>query len=166
MKSNRTIDQDQNSGARFFGPRVFVFVVLAVSIFFGQTFSAMAGRDSNSPANWIEICGDGGSYLVQVDSGTDAPEPECTHCSICLVPGADGFALQAPELNSTNFIGFRIVHFSDSGATVPAGSERYWSSCRGPPIKSAVITMTLTSSLFFREIDEKVTRITWVSPWV
>jgi len=166
MKTNRITTQGQKPEVKLFGQRFFVFVVLAVSIFLGQTFSAMAGRDANSPANWIEICGDGGSYLVQVDGGSEAPAPECAHCSICLVPGTDGFALQTPELNSTNFIGFRIVHFSDSGATVPAGSEHYWSSCRGPPTKSAEYKMTLTSSLFFREIDEKVTRITWMSPWV
>lgn len=66
-----------------FCPRLIVTLFVSIFLCLGQSSTAMSGQLS-----WIEICGEDGPEMVQVDEEQSVPS-ECTHCSACLFLGSD-----------------------------------------------------------------------------
>lgn len=141
---------------------VFVSLILLVA----HSLPVAAGFGGNAPSGWIEICGGGGSYLVQMDEGspydTTEHEADCTHCPFCLVPFNTSFGSLPVDLNTLTPIGFTKITFSAAQTVQPAAPEQYWSACRGPPIANIENNMT-THSLPALMLAQAVSN-TWSTP--
>lgn len=127
--------------------RWIVTFLLAIAVFMGQTTPAAAGHGSS----WIEICGEGGSFFVEVGDDGQKQMPECAHCDFCLTSVGDTQGAYAPTSSDSVPAGFTIISYSIDPAALPDNPEQYWSACRGPPIVSAEKNMTPTISLSIKE---------------
>lgn len=160
--SYRKSQCQQHLGKRL-GVRWLLSILVVVAIFLGQSAPSMAGHSANSASGWIEICGDGGSYFAQVDTGDGGQAPECAHCDFCLVPTGDTPNVHLAAQNATVSTDFAIISYFNERAILPDSPEQYWSACRGPPIASIENNMTTLASLSNKEPAVKVLN-TWSNP--
>lgn len=112
-----------------------VSVMLCFSMFLAQVTPMSAAQNSMI---WVEICGEHGAEVIQVEVGDISPESdpasECAHCSYCLAeaPVMSGivpvFKTEIPNL----------VLMEPASPSAQDGvlhvSKQYCSQCRGPPI--------------------------------
>lgn len=126
--------------------------LLCLSFILGQSLPMSAAQNG---AVWMEICGEHGPKLVQVEADGSAPasepDPTCAHCSYCLaqVTGTSGvlpaFETKTPNLALTKSFSpcpqVRVVN----------EPEHYWSLCRGPPNGNEYYKMI--SALYVKTVD-------------
>ncbi|MHA1127913.1 MAG: DUF2946 family protein, partial [Alphaproteobacteria bacterium] len=117
-------------------PRMLGAVFLSIIVLLAQVFPASASHNFAGSGTWIEICGDGGTYLAQIDEDGNTTPPECDHCAFCLVPVSDLKTLHNDNLVTVMVTEFTLTSYSIDRASLPETPERYWSACRGPPIMS------------------------------
>jgi len=117
------------------GMRWVLSIVLSLSVFLAQSIPAMADHGLNT-SSWLEICGDGGSYFIQIGEDGQEQEDECAHCDYCLTPVWDTSAVHSTNHGVSVLISFANISFTTDQAIVPVSPEQYWSACRGPPIVS------------------------------
>jgi|LGOV01.1.fsa_nt_gb hypothetical protein len=151
MKPRERASLIQHSRNNRFDMRLVLSIVLAIAVLFGQSFPAMAGHGSDTSANMIEICGDGGSYFIEIGEDGQKQAPECTHCDYCLTPVGDTQAVHSTQPNELALTYFSNISYSTDPATLPDNPEQYWSACRGPPIASIEKIMTTNTSLTIKE---------------
>lgn len=104
----------------------------ALMMLVGQ--SAAVGAVPSGGGTWIEICGAGGTRLVQTEG--ESRSTSCDHCEFCTVQfsspsdGAPAFPLigSAPSHTPVQYYAVRTV-------VVPC-AEQYWAANRGPPLAS------------------------------
>jgi hypothetical protein len=107
--------------------------------------SAAVGAVPSGGGAWIEICGAGGTKLVQTED--ESPADACGHCAYCAVQfsspsaGAPAFHLfgPAPAYTDVQFIAVRRF--------MRPGAEQYWAANRGPPLASEETMNTLIAFL-------------------
>jgi hypothetical protein len=138
-------------GAAAAALRLALTVVLSVFVLLGQVFPASASHGTNDTGVWVEICGEGGTYLAQLDQDEGEQSPECTHCSFCIVPSGELPVLHTQAHDTLETIEFTLISYSVDRSELPETPEQYWSACRGPPIVSVENNMTPTTSLTFKE---------------
>jgi len=151
MKPRERTSLIQHRRSNRFDVRLVMSIVLAIAVLLGQSFPAMAGHGSDTSANMIEICGDGGSYFIEIGEDGQKQTPECTHCDYCLTPVGDTQAVHSTQHNELALTYFSIISYSTDPATLPDNPEQYWSACRGPPIASIENIMTTNISLTIKE---------------
>jgi len=116
--------------------------VAALMMMVGQ--SAAVGAVPSGGGAWIEICGSGGTKMVQTEG--EAPDEACGHCAYCTVQfsspsaGAPNLYLFGPAPVFTKVRLFAAPMFMQSGA------EQYWAANRGPPLASEE---TMNTSIAF-----------------
>ena len=123
-------------------------IVLSFIVLLAQSIPAMSNQ---STAAWIEICGDGGSYLIQVDENGEEQQPECAHCDYCLLPTGDMQGVHTTPSGASSLIVFTNISYPSDRDFVPDSPEQYWSACRGPPIASSENNMSTNTSLATKE---------------
>ena len=165
MKPRECKHLDQDRRNIRFGMRWVWGIMLSVAVLLGQSFPVMADHGSNLSAIWVEICGDGGTYFVQVDEDGQKQESECSHCDYCIVPMGDVQADNSPNHNDLASLDFTNSSYLVVPATLPDNPEQYWSACRGPPIVSVENKMTPNTSLTIKEPNGS-TFIAWSIPCV
>lgn len=151
MKPHEWASLIQRRRSNRFGMRWVLSIVLSIAVLLGQSIPAMADHGSNISANWVEICGDGGSYFVQVGEDGQKQEPECAHCDYCLTPVGDAQAVHSTQHSGLALIYFTNISYMADLAILPDSPEQYWSACRGPPIASVENKMTTNTSLTIKE---------------
>lgn len=112
-----------------------VSVMLCLSMFFAQV-APMSAAQNNMV--WVEICGEHGAEVIQVEAGDLGPESdpisECVHCSYCLAeaPVMSGLV---PVFKSEipNLVLMESAFLSAQDGVLHV-SKQYCSQCRGPPI--------------------------------
>ena len=139
--------------------------VLSIAVLLGQSNAAMADHGSNTSANWVEICGDGGTYFVQVGEDGQKQAPECNHCDYCLTPVGDAQGVHSTHHSDLALNEFSNISYSSDQANLPDNPEQYWSACRGPPIVSVENNMTTNISLAIKELNGSVS-VAWSIPCV
>jgi len=151
--------------------RILLSALVCVALFLGQTLPAMAGNPTNTSGGWAEICGDEGSYFIQIGTNGEEPEdaPACVHCDTCLVPPLETQNTPLNQKFLTGLTGFSTISFSIAPSVLTERPEQYWSACRGPPIESTENNMTthLFSTLLF-PFDSVTVTVANVGdlPWV
>jgi len=106
--------------------------------------SAAVGAVQSGGGAWIEICGSGGTRLVQTEG--EMPADDCSHCEYCTVQfsspsaGAPALHLFGPAPAYTDVQLFAVRRFMQPGA------EQYWAANRGPPLASE---KTMNTSIAF-----------------
>ena len=165
MVAPRQTPQSQIFQSLGSGIRHVLSVLLCLSLFLSQTTPSMAGQSSTAPLGWVEICGDGGSYFIQIGEDGEEQSPACVHCDICLGPAADTqganaswHMMRALPAPTTIFYSIDRSHRTDC-------PEQYWSACRGPPIVSTDKTMKTPLSLTRYELGA-TTPNKWAAPCV
>lgn len=139
---NRATGTNWNSWVDALCLRPIFFVVLSFAVIIAQTFPSMAMAGSDNGLGWVEICSDGGTYLARVGSEDgDAPDPECTHCTACIVPGNDVPGLQMSTTQLLQVITLTELSFRIGLANPAVGPEQFWSLSRGPPIANTMVYM-------------------------
>lgn len=116
-------------------PRRFILtVMLSVFVFLAQAFPTTAAHQSVSDAGWVEICGDGGSYFIQLGDDGEIPEQECVHCDLCVV--SNGETQVGISAGCSNTAQSETTHTSDlsTGSTHVETPEQFWPATRGPPL--------------------------------
>ena len=151
MKPHEPTFLIQHRRSNRFGMRWVLSIVLSIAVLLGQSIPAMADHDTNTSANWVEICGDGGSYFIQIGEDGQKQAPECAHCDYCLTPVGDAQAVHSTRHSVLVLIDFTHISYSTDPATLPDSPEQYWSACRGPPIASVKNNMTPNTSLVIKE---------------
>lgn len=151
MPSKKWTYTGQRCRSNRFAMRWVLSVLLTIAVLLGQSNSTMAGHGSNTSENWIEICGDGGSYFIEVGEDGQKQTPECAHCDFCLTSVGDTQALDSLHAARTAPLDFTNISYSIDPAVLPINPEQYWSACRGPPIMSLENNMTPTTSLYLKE---------------
>lgn len=151
MKPRERTSPIQHSRSNRFDVRLVLSIVLSIAVLLGQSIPAMAGHGSNMSANWVEICGDGGSYFIEIGEDGQKQAPECTHCDYCLTPVGDTQAVHSTQHSGLALIYFTNISYSTDPAGLPDSPEQYWSACRGPPIASIENKMTTNTSLTIKE---------------
>ncbi len=151
MKPRERASRIQLSRSNRFDVRLVLSIVLAIAVLLGQSFPAIAGHGSNTSANLVEICGDGGSYFIEVGEDGQKQAPECTHCDYCLTPVGDTQAVHSTQHSELALTYFSDISYSTDPASLPDSPEHYWSACRGPPIASIENKMTTNTSLTIKE---------------
>ena len=165
MKLNEQTSHYQSRRSSRFDTRWVLSIVLSIAVLLGQSMPAVAGHGSGSSAGWIEICGDGGSYFVQIDKNGQKKAPECVHCDFCLVPSGDTQGVHSTLLSASALTDFTTVSYLFDLAVLPDSPEQYWSACRGPPIASVENNMIPIVSLSVKEPAALVLN-TWSTPCV
>ncbi len=151
MKSHERTSLIQRRRSNRFDMRWVLSIVLSIAVLLGQSIPAMADHGSNISANWVEICGDGGSYFIQIGEDGQKQAPECAHCDYCLTPVGDAQAVHSSHHSELALNDFSNISYSTDPATLPDSPEQYWSACRGPPIASVENKMTTNTSLTIKE---------------
>lgn len=151
MKSHKRTSTIQGIRSKRFDMRWVLSFVLSVAVLLGQSIPAMADHGASTSANWIEICGDGGSYFIEVGEDGQKQAPECAHCDYCLTSVGDAQAVHAPHHSALVQTDFINLSYSIDPAALPDNPEQYWSACRGPPIMSVENNMTTIISLYLKE---------------
>ncbi len=134
---SRHLEQGRRSNR--FDMRWALSIVFSVMILLGQSFPAMASSGATMSANWVEICGDGGSYFVQIGEDDQKQAPECAHCDYCLTHAGDTQAVHSTGSSGSALKYSANISYLADPATLPDCPEQYWSACRGPPIASVEI---------------------------
>lgn len=148
-----------------FGVRLVLFVVLAFAVIIGQSAPLMAKHGGPQSGGWIEICSDGGTYLLPTDlNGGQSPISDCEHCSSCVVPSTSSNGVIDDGPKALALPDFTKLLFLIELARLPDGPEYYWSACRGPPVASSKIKMIPNSSLTEMAPVATVTH-PWSNPW-
>ena len=142
-----------------------ISALVSVAVLLAQPVSGDGNHGINSLDGWTEICGDGGSYFVQLDQDGQEQAPECTHCVFCVVPSADVKAVNSASIGTLVSTDFTLINYFADEAVLPVSPEQYWSACRGPPIASPVNNMTISTSLFDKEPFGTVSK-SWRKPCV
>lgn len=108
--------------------------MVCLSMFLAQVSPMSAGQNSMI---WIEICGDHGAEIIQVEIGGASPEsdpvPACAHCSYCLVEvpvTSDTVPVFKAEI--PNLVLMESA-FPSAHDFLLQASKQYCSQCRGPP---------------------------------
>lgn len=144
------------------GASLVLSIVLSVIVLLAQSIPAMSTQSSGT---WIEICGEGGISVIQVNENGDEQQPECAHCDYCLLPSGDLQGVSVPLPSMSIQIEFTAISYpSDQGGS-PDSPEQYWSACRGPPIASSENNMSTFTSLDIKEPVGK-TLNTWRNPCI
>jgi len=123
-------------------------IVLSFVVLLAQSVPAMSGHNT---AAWMEICGDGGSYFIEVDENGEEQEQECAHCDYCLLPSSDAQGVHAASPNTSALIEFTTISYLSDRDFLPDSPEQYWSACRGPPIANSENNMSTNISLVIKE---------------
>ena len=123
-------------------------IVLSLIVLLAQSIPAMSTQNT---AAWIEICTDGGSYLIQVDANGEEQQAECAHCDYCLLPTGDMQSVHTIAPGASALIEFTNISYASDRDFVPDSPEQYWSACRGPPIASSEKNMSTNTSLVIKE---------------
>ena len=123
-------------------------IVLSFVVLLAQSIPAMSNQNT---AGWIEICGDGGTYLLQVDENGEEQPSECVHCDYCLAPSGDAQGVHTMPASASVSIEFTTISYPSVRNALSDSPEQYWSACRGPPIASVENNMTPLASLFIKE---------------
>ena len=165
MNLRNMTSQERRRRSKCFGARWMLSIVLSFSVLLGQSIPGMAGQNDVSSANFVEICGDGGSYFILVGADGQEQAPDCVHCDFCLVSTGDHQGVYITPTSSAALIGFTTIPFSTGRADLPESPEQYWSASRGPPIASTVNKMTNLASLFNKESAANFSN-TWSNPCV
>ncbi len=135
--------------------------VLAFAVFIGQSTPFMAQHGGI----WVEICGDGSSYFIQLEQEDKIPANDCDHCSSCLVASSSFQGLNAVNLGAFARLKFTTTNFLTVRERLPEGPEHYWAANRGPPITKVTNIMTTFTSILFIEPVE-MALLPWGEPWV
>jgi len=165
MESHIKIPQYQHRWSIRFGARWLLSVMLGITILLGQTIPLMAGHSSDSPQGWVEICGEGGSYFIQIGADGQEQAPQCVHCDTCLIPSGDAPGIQTKAPALATLVDFMQINHSEYQPVLPVNPEQYWSACRGPPIASAKYNMTTLAYLIQKTPTVTVLN-TWETPCV
>ena len=123
--------------------------LLGVVLLVLQSVAPLSAHASNS-ANWVEICGEFGATLVQIDPDRNTPvtpHTPCKSCSDCVFCAA----VHLGKLTTTALIGLDralsslavfLVHQPD----VTANAAQFWPDSRGPPRARPFTYQTANSS--------------------
>lgn len=139
------------AGGSNLAPRVLIRVAVLFFVFLAQVFPASADHNIGGSGAWVEICGDGSTYLAQIDEDGNKHPSVCDHCVFCLVPVSDLQTLSSGGFITAMTEDFTLFSYSIDRASRSDTPEQYWSACRGPPIASIENTMTSTTSLTLKE---------------
>ena len=98
-----------------------------------QMLAPIAAHSANT-GDWMEICGEDGPVLMQVQLSDDeqAPCPKCDECKFCQLAVSTG-SIPSPVLTSYNLSAVKALHVCFEG-TVEANPAQFWHENRGPPI--------------------------------
>lgn len=140
---------DQSFGS---GVRYVLSALLCLALFLGQTMPLMAAHSSNAPLGWVEICGDDGSYFIQIGEDGEEQPLACLHCDLCLGPAAGTPETNAPWHMQRALPAPTTIFYSFDRSQRTDCPEQYWSACRGPPIVSTDNTMKTLFSLTRKEL--------------
>lgn len=144
------------------GASLVLSIVLSVFVLLAQSIPAMSTQNMGT---WIEICGDGGISVIQVDENGDEQQSECAHCDYCLLPSGNlqGVSIPLPSISAQ--IEFTTISYPSDQGVSPVRPEQYWSACRGPPIASSENNMPTFTSLDIKEpVGEALN--TWRNPCI
>lgn len=112
-----------------------VSVLLCFSMFFAQV-TPMSAEQRNMVS--IEICGEHGVEVIQVEVGDLGPESdpisECAHCSYCLAEAPVMSGLVPMSKSEIPNLVLMEPAFSSAQDGLLHVSKQYCSQCRGPPI--------------------------------
>ncbi|PCJ76117.1 MAG: hypothetical protein COA53_02330 [Rhodobacteraceae bacterium] len=144
------------------GASLVLSIVLSVIVLLAQSIPAMSTQNTGT---WIEICGDDGISIIQVDENGNKQQSECAHCDYCLLPSGNlqGVSVISPNISAP--IEFTAVSYSSDQAISPDSPEQYWSACRGPPIASTEKNMSTFTSLVLKEPIREALN-TWGNPCI
>ena len=142
-------------------PAGFVVVLLSVVILLGQAFPAM----SKTSSMWIEICGDGGSYLAEIETSEGEPTQECAHCEICTLPVFDSYEMAFAGGGESLPLAIKMIGWVSLLSDNPENPEQYWSACRGPPLVDVDKKMIPTRASFYEEYAGRAINL-WGAPWL
>lgn len=147
------------------GIRHVLSVLLCLSLFLGQTTPSMAGHPSSASLGWVEICGDDGSYFIQIGEDGEEQSPACVHCDLCLGPAVDTQGANALWHMMRTLPAPTTIFYSIDRSQHADCPEQFWSACRGPPIVSTDKTM---KTLLFRTCKKFAVTTTnnWATPCV
>lgn len=151
MNSLKTCDQRKRYKDATAFLRLSLTLILAIFVVYAQVNPATASHSSSANGAWIEICGEGGSYLAQLDDSGNTQTPDCDHCAFCLVPTTNDQGAYDINVATPGSLEFTMISYSADRAAMPDTPEQYWSACRGPPIASTEKNMTPTISLTTKE---------------
>lgn len=111
----------------------FFIVVICVSLV-AQTSTSMMAHGKTDSGQWIEICADGGTYLMDITGNTDAPSSDCAHCDICL-PAVTELTFVHPLSLEKIYSGrFETYHARSTSTNFVTATLGLWPIGRDPPI--------------------------------
>lgn len=163
-------DQTQKTSKAARPPRpaaLLVAILASLTLLIAQALPLAASATQGASGGWIEICGDGGSFFIQLDDDapqTPAPVSDCTHCPFCLVPFNTALGLDATNTFPALKMFFTRMQFPAPAPEFVNVANTYWPACRGPPLlKMDNIMKTKNSSLSALE-QTLLTSDTWGFP--
>ncbi|NIZ62391.1 hypothetical protein DL239_15570 [Sedimentitalea sp. CY04] len=97
-----------------------------------QMLAPIAAHSANT-GDWMEICGEDGPALMQVQLSDDeqAPCPKCDECKFCQLVVSTG-NIPNPALNSYSLPVVTAISVQHEG-NVEANPAQFWHENRGPP---------------------------------
>lgn len=117
---------------------------------------------ARSSADWVEICGEFGAVLVQVDRGAvdpvdpTAPCPKCSDCAMCALTAFED--MPTAQIATVGDIGLISKISLPAYPDVAENAAQFWHESRGPPRQTPMIYET-TIRLFL-DAPHTVRRLT------
>jgi hypothetical protein len=144
-----------------------VAILASLTLLVAQAMPLAASGNQGASGGWIEICGDGGSFFIQLDD--ENPQPPvpvsgCNHCPFCLVPFNTSLGLDAPNTFPVMEMYFARIRFPAPAPGFVNAANTHWPACRGPPLLKMDNNMKTKNHSLSAQEQTSLTFDTWGVP--